>query len=165
MRNMARAFIPAVVIAVFALAGCAPPFPKDLLRQVDSSISFTDLKKDPDRYRGKMLMLGGMIIETRNLPTGTRIEILQKPLTGGGRPAATDETGGRFLAETTAFLDSAVYLPGRALTVIGEADGSREQQLGAVPYRYPVVTVKDLHLWAPYSGPHFSIGIGVYRGF
>jgi len=152
------------VIAAGVVTGCAPPFPKDLLDRTEQNVSFAALQKEPERFSGKLLMLGGTIVDTKNLKAGTQIEVLQKPLDGEGQPAVTDETGGRFLVVTSQFLDGAIYHRGRSITIIGEVAGSKLQPLGEFEYRYPVLTAKDLHLWKPYSGPRFSIGVGVYRG-
>ncbi len=154
-----------VVFAAGLLAACSPPFPRQLLDQVSKKVSFDALRAEPEAYRGTLLMLGGMIVDAKNLKEGTRIEVLQKPLDGQGRPLDTDETGGRFVIMSEQFLDAAVYRPGRLVTVIGESAGSRTLPLGETEYRYPEITAKSLHLWSPYSGPRFSFGVGVYRGF
>jgi outer membrane lipoprotein len=155
----------AAAIAASVATGCAPPFPKDLLDRTEKNVSFTALQKEPERFSGKLLMLGGTIVDTKNQKAGTQIEVLQKPLDGEGQPAVTDETGGRFLVVTSQFLDDSIYHRGRSVTIIGEVAGSKVQMLGELEYRYPVLTAKGLHLWSPYSGPHFSVGVGVYRGF
>lgn len=145
--------------------GCSPPFPRDLMEKVDRGIAFAEVQKNPQAHAGKLLMLGGMIVETKNLKHGTRIEVLQKPLDGQGRPELTDATGGRFLVMTTQFLDGAVHHRGRMITVVGEVAPPQVLPLGETEYRYPVLSARSLHLWAPYTGPRFSIGIGVYHGF
>jgi outer membrane lipoprotein len=155
----------AATVAVMVLAGCAPPFPRELLEEVDRNIIFADLMKDPARYSGKLVMLGGMIVKTTNLQEGTEVEVLQIPLDSDARPLPTDETGGRFLVLVERFLDAAVYQRGRSVTVIAETAGVRVQPLDEIEYRYPVLQARAIHLWAPYTGPRFSIGIGVYHGF
>jgi outer membrane lipoprotein len=147
------------------IAGCSPPFPKELLEKVDGSVTFAQVRKDPGSSVGKLLMLGGMIVETTNLKEGTRIEVLQKALDGEGRPELTDATGGRFLILTSQFLDGAVYHRGRMITVIGEVAPPVVLPLGEIEYRYPVLSARSLHLWSFSSGPYFSFGVGVYRGF
>ena len=160
-----------VVIAISAaftvivFAGCSPPFPKELLEKVDRQVTFAVLLKEPEKYAGKLLMMGGTIVDTKNLKDGTRIEVLQRPLDGETRPESTDTTGGRFLVVTRQFLDGAVYHRGRMITVIGEVAAPQVLLLGEIEYRYPVLAAKSLHLWSPDAGPRFSIGIGVYRGF
>jgi outer membrane lipoprotein len=155
----------AATVVVMAFAGCAPPFPRELLEKVDRNIMFADLMKNPARYSGKLVMFGGMIVKTTNHPEGSVVEVMQKPLERDGRPIPTDETGGRFLVLVERFLDASVYQHGRSVTVIAEASGSRMQPLDEIEYRYPVLQARDIHLWAPYAGPRISIGIGVYHGF
>jgi outer membrane lipoprotein len=162
-RTLSLILLAAAIAA--GVTGCAPPFPKDLLDRTEKNVPFATLQKEPERYSGKLLMLGGMIVDAKNLKAGTQIEVLQKPLDGQGQPVATDETGGRFLVVTSQFLDGAIYHRGRSITIIGEVAGSKLQLLGELEYRYPVLTAKGLHLWEPYSGPRFSVGVGVYRGF
>lgn len=151
------AFLTAAVVA------CAPPFPKELMQRVDRDVSFKDLREEPERFAGSLVMLGGQIVSLRNTGEGTYLEILQRRLDSAGRPIATDETGGRFIAFTTQFLDAAIYSSGRQITVIGEVAGVRIQPLGEVQYRYPYIITKAIHLWEPYVGPRFHIGIGVWR--
>ena len=120
----------AVVFA--ALAGCSPPFPRDLLDRVDGNASFAAIRKEPAQYAGKLVMLGGTIVDAVQLKEGTRLEVLQRPLDGGGRPLLTDETGGRFLVLTRQFLDSAVYHRGRTVTVIGAVEAPQMLPLGEI---------------------------------
>jgi len=163
-QNLALRSLGAAIVA-FALAGCSPPFPKELLEKVEKDVPFAALQKEPENYAGKLLLLGGTIVDTKNLKEGTRIEVLQRPLDGEARPELSDATGGRFLVVTQQFLDGAVYHRGRMITVIGAVAPPQVLPLGEIEYRYPVLTAKSMHLWDPYSGPHFSIGVGVYRGF
>lgn len=156
-------FILFAIAIAGAVASCAPPFPKETLDRVEKAISFKQLRENPDQFAGKWVMLGGVILETKNTKDGTVIEILQRRLDREGRPVNTDETEGRFMAFSPQFLDSAVYHKGRLLTVIGEVSGQKIKPLGEVEYRYLFLTVKALHLWPPYSGPRFHIGIGMWH--
>jgi outer membrane lipoprotein len=153
----------AATLGISVIAGCSPPFPKELLEKVEKNVPFAALQKESEKYAGKLLMVGGVIVDTKNLKEGTRIEVLQKPLDGEGRPEQTDETGGRFLVVTQQFLDGAVFHRGRLITVIGDVAPPQVLPLGEIEYRYPVVAAKALHLWSPYAGPYFSVGVGVYR--
>jgi len=165
---MTRIFSFITIVAAFAasvVAGCTPPFPRELLDKVEKNVPFAALQKEPEKFTGKLLMVGGTIVDTKNLKEGTQIEVLQSPLDGEGRPSLSDQTGGRFLVVTQTYLDAAVFHRGRSVTIIGEVAGSKVQPLGEIQYRYPVLTAKELHLWSPSSGPRFSIGVGLYRGF
>ena len=83
-----------LLVSLTGLAGCAPPFAKETLERVDRSITFQELKRDPDAYKGIWVMLAGVIIETRNMKEGASIEVLQKPMDRRGQPYETDETEG-----------------------------------------------------------------------
>ncbi|OGW26830.1 MAG: hypothetical protein A2X56_10640 [Nitrospirae bacterium GWC2_57_13] len=159
-RNYAIGSLCTILLAL--LAGCASPFPKEMLAKVDKKILFTDLLKDPGRYQGAWVMLAGMIVETRNTREGAAIEVLQKPQDSRGRPLQTDDSDGRFIILSSEYLDAAVYHKGRLITVVGEVTGQRIQPLGEIEYRYPLLRASSMHLWEPYStGPRFQFGIGV----
>jgi outer membrane lipoprotein len=145
----------------FITAGCAPPFSKETLDKVNRNVSFQELKKEPEQFKGTWVMLGGMIVGSKNAKEGTLIEILQRPLDTDGRPLQTDSTEGRFLIQSDTFLDPAVYHEGRLITVVAEVIGRKELPLDDIMYTYPLLSVKDLHLWEPSQGPRFFFGIGI----
>lgn len=148
--------------AVAALmAGCAPPFPREAMDKIDRRLTFRELAAAPDAHKGVWVLLGGAIISVKNTQEGTLLEILQKPVDSDGRPLDTDASEGRFLAVTDQYLDAAVYQPGRSIGVIGEVTGRQAMPLDEIMYTYPLLRVRALHLWKPYSGPRFFFGIGV----
>lgn len=69
-----------LLIAILGPAGYTPPFAKGALEKVDQSISFRALQRDPDTFKGRWVMLAGVIIEARNTKEGTSIEVLQRPM-------------------------------------------------------------------------------------
>ena len=79
---------------LFCAGGCAPPFSQATLDQVDRSITLTELRSDPYRYKGKWVMLAGVIVSARNAQGGTFIEVLQRPTGRRGQPLDTDATEG-----------------------------------------------------------------------
>lgn len=161
---MVRACPSLIIVFFFALfmaAGCAPPFPGETLDRVNRNVSFEELKKDPESFKGAWVMLGGMIVAVKNTREGALIEILQQPLDTRGKPLETDSTGGRFLVQSDVFLDSAVYHQGRMVTVVAEVIGRKELPLDEIIYPYPLLIVKGLHLWGSSTGPRFIFGVGV----
>ncbi len=154
---------PLLVAVIVSGAGCARPFPSSVLDRVDNSISFADLIKDSQKYKGKWVMLAGIIVFTKTEKDGsTSIEIVQKPADSEGKPLRTDETGGRFIAASKLFLDPEVYQRGREVSVVGEVIGDTVRPLDEMLYRYPLLKVEALHLWEePAYGSGFSFGLGV----
>ncbi len=146
---------------LFLTAGCSPPFPEETLDKVNRNVSFEELKKGPGKFKGTWVMIGGMIVVSKNLKEGTLIEVLQKPLDTDGRPLKTDMTKGRFLVQSDTFLDPAIYHQGRLVTVVAEVLGRKELPLDEIMYPYPLLIMKDLHLWSPSTGPRFMFGVGV----
>ena len=103
--------------------------------------------KDPDAYKGKIVIWSGLIIGTKNLKEGTLIEILQKPADSAGKPKDVDHSDGRFLALYNGYLDAAIYSGGRKLAVAGEINGKRLLPLGEIEYAYPLISIKEIHLF------------------
>jgi outer membrane lipoprotein len=157
-----------LVVAVLACAaGCTPPISRPSLNLVDPSVSFADLRQNPESYRGRILLLGGAIAAVRALPGGgSDLEMVQFSTDKVGRITATNTSGGRFIARDGVFRDPAIYRAGRLMTLVGKVEGARRGRLGDVDYLYPELTVVELHLWPederPGASPvRFGIGIGV----
>jgi outer membrane lipoprotein len=141
---MKRFFILVMVLGL--LSGCAHVISRGALKQVDAKITFAALLKDPNAYAGKVVLLGGVIVETVNKQEGTLLEVYETALDQEGKPVNTDVSEGRFLALYPGFLDSVIYRSGRRVTLTGIVVGARAQQLGEIQYRYPYLLVKELHL-------------------
>jgi len=154
------------IMALLLLVGCAHVISKPVLNEVDRNATFAQVVKDPDAYKGKTVLFGGDIIETKNLPDKTVIAVLQRPLSRRGQPAGVDVSEGRFIILTSGFLDPAIYSPGRQVTVAGKVLGKEVYPMGEIEYTYPVIEKQGLYLW-PVAGPasaeprwHFGFGIG-----
>jgi outer membrane lipoprotein len=130
-----------------ALIGCAHIISKDILKDVDREIGFEELRKDPGKYQGKTLLLGGVIVKTENRNEGTLLEIYQTEINHYGKPIDTDISKGRFLAMYEEFLDSEIYRKGRKVTIAGVVRGGEVKKLGEIDYNYPYLTIKEIHLW------------------
>jgi len=154
----------ALVGLLVFLGGCSV-VPRELRKEIDRSISFKELKANPDAYVGRTVVLGGEIIETKNLKDRTELEILQKPLGRRDVPIETNGSEGRFLVDQSGYLDPAIYRRGRYLTAVGEVMGSRSLQIGEAEYQYPVISAKFLHLWPyprRYYGPYYPSSYPYY---
>lgn len=125
--NMKRFILTFLFLLLFAilLPGCAHVVSKESRDKVDMGISPIDVLKDPDMYKGKFVILGGIIASSINTEEGTYIEMVQKPLDYRGRPEDTDILLGRFLILYEDYLDTAIYSRGREVTVVGEVVGKR----------------------------------------
>jgi outer membrane lipoprotein len=141
-----------------ALAACAP-ISQDIRRQADASAPFSEIQKNPDKYRGMIVIWGGVIIETMNLKESTVIKVMQTALDIQERPTDLDRSQGRFIIRVDRFLDPDIFKKGRQVTVGGEIAGSEIQPIGEIQYTYPVVQAKELKLWeqpVPYPAYYYD---------
>jgi outer membrane lipoprotein len=150
------------LLFLLGLFGCLGVFPKETMRGCDVDVSLPLLTLYPERYKGRKVLLGGVILTTRHLKGETVIEVLQKPLNWRDAPKDVDQSEGRFLVVSAGFLDDAIYRRGRMITVVGEVLGIRSQILGEIDYLYPLISKDKLVLWdKPRTGPRIRIGIAV----
>jgi len=136
---------------VFLLSGCAHVISEETLKTVDRDLTFKQVREKPEAYLGKILVTGGTIAETRNTKEGSELEIVQHILDRKGIPENAFYSDGRFLAITPDFLDPAIYKPGRMVTIAGEVKGTRVQPLDAADYTYPVLLIKEIHVWQSFA--------------
>ena len=170
------AIIGAALVIMLALSSCGSKLPKDMRIEPTATAEPTQVAAQPGAFKGSTVLWGGRIVSLRPGPEGTEFEVLQFELDSSDRPEPGQHTGGRFLARTRAFLDPALYAPGREITVAGVIGDIVTRPVGERPYAYPVVVTDKVHLWPertarypyydPYYdpwGPRFYFGYGVYR--
>jgi len=154
-------------LAALVMAGCAPVISPAVLKEVDQSVRFEQVLKNPLAYRGRTVLLGGDIIETQNFPEKTLIVVLQRSLGFRKKPAAGGESKGRFIVSVPGFLDPAIYRPRRKVTVVGSVFGKEVRPLGEIEYAYPIITKRELYVWpseessATQPRVRFGVGIGI----
>ena len=129
------------------IQSCTYAISPEIADQADKTLSFRQLQADPDTFKGKIIILGGIIAQTSSIEQGTMIEIVEKPLDYWGKPKRTETTEGRFLVLHVGALDPIIFSPGREITVAAEIEGTRSKALEGVEYSYPVVISKELKLW------------------
>jgi len=130
-----------------SLLGACAPFSQDIMRRVDPTLTFTEVQKDPQRYLGKVVLWGGVIVETENRKDETLFKVMQTELDFEKRPVNRDRSTGRFIVRAAGFLDPAIYVAGREITVAGEVAGKEGLPLGGITYTYPVILAKEIRLW------------------
>lgn len=158
-----------MMIAAMALlvAGCSHVISRESLDLVDQSISFHQVKENPEGLGGKYILLGGIIAGVENSPAGGELEVVQVGLDWLGRPADGAPSEGRFIARSERFLDPVLFAKGLTVSLVGRVDGKKSKPLGGIEYTYPVVTIREIRILQPdrYSDNptfHFGIGIGHY---
>jgi outer membrane lipoprotein len=141
-----RFWFPAILFFLIS-AGCTPIISDPLKREISRDITFKEVIKDPEAYKGKIVVFSGIILGSKNTKEGTLIEMLQKPADIEGRPKDIDESDGRFLAVYDGYLETAIYSRGREALVAGEVRGKRVLPLGEIEFMYPLISIKEIHLF------------------
>jgi outer membrane lipoprotein len=147
---------------------CGAAFDPDTRSQADLTLSYPELAANPNSHMGRVMLLGGTVVEATNFATFTRIILHQYPLGRGERPRTNQPSGGRFLLRIPGYVETEVYRPGRVVSVIGEVVGREDLALGETTYAYPVLAPKELYLWPEGdTGPRiqFGFGVGVSKGW
>jgi outer membrane lipoprotein len=129
------------------LAGCASDIPRPIREVPAGNIPLEQALKNPEQRRGTAVRWGGAISSVENRRDETWIEIVERPLDGGGQPRDTDKSAGRFLARVQGFLDPAIFAPKRLVTVAGALEGVSTRTIGEHLYTYPVVRADSTYLW------------------
>jgi outer membrane lipoprotein len=135
-----------LLIITGLLTGCGSVLSKDALYSVDHEVDYAQMKVDPERYSGKTVILGGLILENEVSNQGTTLEILKYTLNDRDEPQNPDEANGRFLATTSRLLDPSIYKSGRLVTLTGTLVGAEVRPLQKASYKYPVFDIKELYL-------------------
>jgi outer membrane lipoprotein len=146
---------------IFA-SGCGHVISKDLKAKTDPSLTFGEISKNPNTYKGKIVIWGGEVIQTLPEKDGnTLLEVLEWPLSWRGKPRRTVSLQGKFLVLVKDHLDPSPYQRGKRVTVAGEIQGSmlgEEINPATDPtYRYPLLLSKEVHVWEHRSYPYSSV--------
>lgn len=138
----------AVTLAgIMLLTGCTTIISEQSRRLVDTKVSFAELKKEPNGYVGKHIMLGGRIAGVKNTREGAQLEIVQFELNDRGIPEDSFISHGRFLATSSEYLDAMVFRHGMLITMVGEIKGKKLLRLEDMDYVYPLVALREWYLW------------------
>lgn len=78
-------------VLLFLLSGCTADLvlPSSFDQQLDHTITFVALREHPDTYRGRLIALGGKVLNATRLKDRTEIEVLHLPLNNVHLPRAS----------------------------------------------------------------------------
>jgi outer membrane lipoprotein len=156
MKKYLNLFLSSMIL--FLLSGCAYVISKEVRREVTRDLSLREVIKNPTFYKGKVVLWGGVIIESKNLTEGTRVTVLQKNLNRWGRPKESDESQGRFIVLYPGYLDTAIYRKDREITVAGEIIGQKVLPIDQIEYTYPLLSSREIHLWREVMEAEYPYG-------
>ena len=169
-----------IVLLGFVSSACQSKdvIPERLEGRVDKDLRYSDIKNNPEAYRGKLMLAGGKVLSAKRTKNGTLIEVLQIPLSGDLMPTGKEtESKGRFVAIDSAgdqVADPAVFNDeNKRVTIVGEVLGMTTVQIDEVQQQVPQLAVKHITVWdwdrmssgyRPYGGYGYPDACG-YRGY
>jgi outer membrane lipoprotein len=110
-------------------------------------VDFKILIQETDKYLGNTVILGGYILETKNLADRSSVKVLQVPLGLGENPKSRDESEGRFIISYKGFLDPEIYSKGRKVTVAGTIVGTVVEKVDQFAQPYLKIESREIYLW------------------
>ncbi len=144
---------------LFIITACTHWISESSLAMADRSITFNQLRENPDAFRGKLVLLGGIVAAVTHSREETRLEVVEYRLDSRELPDQVVPSRGRFLATTHDLLDPVKYKPGALVTMMGEVTGRRLQQLEGKEYAYPVIAIREIHaIELPEIHPEYDYG-------
>jgi outer membrane lipoprotein len=144
MKRLAALIV--LYMTVAGLQGCTV-ISQNMMAEALTDVSFTQLSRDADTYRGQTVILGGHVIEVRNEARQTVIVVLQTPLGSGQEPLPPDQSQGRFMLQHDGFLDPEVFAKGRTITAAGKVTGVIREAIDHEAYDYLTLEAREIYLW------------------
>jgi outer membrane lipoprotein len=142
------------------LFSCAPVLSREYIREGSREVSFQLLRENPNEYKGRLFILGGIIVYSKFTAEGSQIEAMHVPVDGSGYFQESGHSEGRYLAilpNDGTMLDPEVYHRWRRVTLAGEFIEPRKGRIDEMEYVYPVFLIKQIYLW-PEERPYYYYG-------
>jgi outer membrane lipoprotein len=143
------------------LAGCAAGIPPQVAGQVSWHLSFPEIRRQPEAYRGRVVALGGIVRHIEPANGGYRVVVSELPFDGSSRyrPAVDQLPRGRFIVLIHGQALPSDLQPGAEVTVVGEILGAGTLSEAGVDEGVPLLDGRHLKVWGPSWWPRFLIGV------
>jgi outer membrane lipoprotein len=168
----------ALVLVVLFLTSCVSVLRKDLMDTGIRNFSFADIIRNPEGNKGRLFVLGGIIVNTTVTRAGSRIEALYAPVDSSGYLQDFRGPTVRFravLPGNLGFLDPLIYKQNRQITLAAFFTHNELGKIDDMEYLFPVFQIEQIYLWEerpavayapypwtpypwspyPYWGPHW----------
>lgn len=140
-----KGIVTVLLLSAF-FTGCAHVISDESRNLVDPAITFSQLRAAPESFKGRYVMLGGVIASLVNEKSSSKLLVVQSPLDSFGVPGEADaSSGGRFMAVTTTFLDPMIFKSGRKVSIVGQVEGQQLLPVGDSSYAYPVLRIREIY--------------------
>ncbi|MGH7227603.1 MAG: Slp family lipoprotein [Nitrospiraceae bacterium] len=136
---------------LWATIGCSSTLPRKYVHQAEPGVTLTALVTHPDMYEGKVVILGGVIVEETQDGGRIWLRMKNRPLDQDyhpHRPAVVDgpEAGHYWVVVAQDKIPKTYRTWGR-VTVIGQLSGDKPTTAKTDPGNEPVLTVMYMRGW------------------
>jgi outer membrane lipoprotein len=151
MNSSIRAFVLAPLL-LFCASACAQRdvIPQRLEDRLDRDLRFAEVQRQPDAYRGKLMLVGGKVMSVKPVKDGTRIELLEMPLSPDLLPDVTRQgANSRFVVMDLdkKISDPAVLENNELITIVGEVLGSDIVTIDEHTQQVPKFAIRHVTVW------------------
>lgn len=139
-----------LILIFFTLTSCAPVLRQEIMDSALKNIPPSEIKQNPELYSGKLIVIGGIIADTKMTADGSLIEAMYIPVDNRGYLVGIDTSHQRYLAlfpKESGILDPLIFKRGREITFAGEFIKLKEGKIDDLEYTYPYFKIIELYLW------------------
>jgi outer membrane lipoprotein len=135
------------------------------MKQGARDIPLSAVRENPAVFKGRLFILGGIIVSTKLTEQGAMIEALAVPVDSYGYLTYDARYDGRFLAlypRSEGLIDPMIFSKGREITLAGEFVEVRKGKIDEMEYAYPLFHVRQLHLWPEITTYYYGYPYSYY---
>jgi len=140
------------IIGIFVVMGCSP-LPSRYLKQAEPGVTLTALTASPDTYRGKTVILGGVIVDQKQAGRLLWLHMKNRPLDKEYRPHRPTVSEGREAGYYWVMVPNTSTLPPKwkqwaRVTVVGRASDPKQVESPIGPSTEPILTLLFMRGWS-----------------
>ncbi|MBI5374482.1 MAG: Slp family lipoprotein [Candidatus Schekmanbacteria bacterium] len=138
------------LIIPLVLLSCTSVLKKELMLAGTRELPLQAIKENPDFYKGKLFILGGIVANTKFSEEGSVIEAAYVPVDERGNFSSSKPTNTRFLAvlsKDKGLIDPLIYRQGKEVTLAGRFIEVRKNKIEEMEYSYPVFSIEEIYAW------------------
>jgi outer membrane lipoprotein len=143
MKSERRISLSILLFLFIALSGCQAWISEQVRSTADEETLFEEIFENPNSHKGKVIILGGEVLQLQYQEQKTEVEYAEIPLYKGGHPALGFDPGQRFFVVFPERLDSYLFKKGKVMTIAGRVVGTKTVE-GA---DYPLFAYEDAYVW------------------
>ncbi len=166
-----------LLMLIFLTSACAPVLTEEIMNISSTEVPLSKIVQDPDFYKGKSFVLGGLIVKTEFSEEGSVLEAGYVPVDKRGHFKTLKPSNARFLAllpKAKGIIEPLLYKQGREVTLAGKFSEIRKDKIEKMEYDYPVFVIDEIYLWDekteeryinPYPRGYYDPYYYPYRGY